>query len=168
MKVLGIDPGLCKTGWGLVEQKDEKPEYVACGVIKTDVKSVIGDRLCTINRQLTDIIKEHNPDYATIEEVFVNTNVASSQKLIMARAVAFLSVAQAGFEVFEYSPNEIKKAVTGRGHAGKDLVFFFVKKLLEIDITMDEFVTTDSIDALAVALCHISSVQWSLKLRTCL
>ena len=151
--ILGIDPGLVKTGWGIVSKSGNSIQYVDCGVIKTNPKDAMESRLVTIYDSIRDLAASFKVDIASMEEVFVNTNVKSSEKLIMARTAAFLALAKTGLNVASYRPNEIKKNITGSGHAGKEQVQLMVQKLLNINIQKDKNHTFDSMDALAIALC---------------
>ena len=144
MIVLGVDPGLIKTGFGVVSFNNNNLKYVASGTIFTDTKISIELRLKNIYDELTKIIKEYKPDFFSIEETFVNNNPISSLKLGQARGVAILC---------EYKPNTIKKSVTGVGKATKDQVGMMVKTLLPaVDLK-----TEDEADALAIAICHVNN-----------
>ncbi|MDR1234074.1 MAG: crossover junction endodeoxyribonuclease RuvC [Holosporales bacterium] len=152
--ILGIDPGLTKTGWGIINKIGDEVRYIDCGVIKTDVSSEMGQRLAKIFNAIRDVLATYNPQSIAMEEVFVNINPKTSEKLIMARTAGFLAVALSGFVIRAFRPNEIKKHITGAGHADKTLIYAMVKKMLGIEIEIDNKTKTlDSIDALAVALC---------------
>jgi crossover junction endodeoxyribonuclease RuvC len=154
-KILGVDPGLVKTGWGVIckEARDDV-RYVDCGVIKTKSNLPMEERLSFIFDAVQDLIFKFEPASIAMEEVFVNMNPKTSEKLIMARSAAFVAIAKAGFQVNEYRPNEIKKNITGLGHATKEQVHFFIQKILNITLEKDNKTkTADSMDALAVALC---------------
>lgn len=157
--ILGIDPGLVKTGWGIIQKNGYDTKYLNCGVIKTDSSQKMGLRLNHIYDSICDLISSFKADFVAMEEVFVNTNAKTSEKLIMARTAAFLAISKSGFDVNSFKPNEIKKNITGSGHAPKEQVQFMVKKLLNINITIDNFHTLDSMDALAVALCYVFSLS---------
>lgn len=157
--ILGIDPGLVKTGWGIIKKNGYDTKYLDCGVIKTESSQKMGLRLNHIYDSICDLISSSKADFVTMEEVFVNTNAKTSEKLIMARTAAFLAISKSGFDVNSFKPNEIKKNITGSGHAPKEQVQFMVKKLLNINITIDNFHTLDSMDALAVALCYAFSLS---------
>jgi crossover junction endodeoxyribonuclease RuvC len=167
MRVLGIDPGLRKTGWAVIERTGDSSEvkHIACGTITTKHSDSRGDRLLWINSSVSDIIREYSPVEMATEEVFVNVNAESSKKLIMASASSIIASARLGLHISEYLPNEIKKNVTGRGHATKDEVRFFVERILGTDVPCSE--THDSIDAIAVALCHCFNLALSDKLVSC-
>ena len=150
MRIIGIDPGLNNTGWGIIEKNQNKLSFVASGVIKPDAKSSMAERLHKIDSELEQIITLYNPQTSAIEETFVNKSPASSLKLGMARGAAFLAPARAGIEVAEYSANTIKKSVVGAGHADKSQIQMMVKILLP----RSDFKTADAADALAIAICH--------------
>jgi crossover junction endodeoxyribonuclease RuvC len=150
MKILGIDPGLNNTGWGIIEQKQNTLAYIACGVIKPSAQYDTADRLYMIDAELDKIISLYKPDAVAIEETFVNKSPASSLKLGMARGVAFIAPARAGLKVFEYGANKVKKTVVGAGHADKSQIQTMIKILLP----RADFKNADSADALAIAICH--------------
>lgn len=150
MRVLGIDPGLERTGWGIVDHQGSRLSFVAAGVIKSKSTETMAVRLCRIDQELTKIVAAYHPDTAAIEETFVNTNSASSLKLGQARGVAILSPARFGLDVAEYAANTVKKSVVGAGHASKDQIGMMVKVLLPTSGELE----ADAADALAVAICH--------------
>lgn len=150
MRIIGIDPGLNNTGWGIIEKQGNGLVFVSCGVIKPDTKADMAERLLKIDVGLEKIITLYKPDTAAIEETFVNKSGSSSLKLGMARGVTFLAPARAGLEVAEYSANKIKKSVVGAGHADKNQIQTMVKILLP----RADFKTPDAADALAIAICH--------------
>ncbi|MDR0640770.1 MAG: crossover junction endodeoxyribonuclease RuvC [Holosporales bacterium] len=152
--ILGIDPGLANTGWGIVSKTGDEVKYIDCGVIKTDVSIEMGQRLTKIFNAIREILATYNPQCIAMEEVFVNINPKTSEKLIMARTAGFLAAALSGFVIRAFRPNEIKKHITGAGHADKTEIYAMVKKILGTEIEIDNKTKTlDSIDALAVALC---------------
>ncbi len=152
MRVIGIDPGSVICGYGVVDMEGNSFKLVEYGVIKAKIQSEdFNGRLKILNDSVDRIIKRTNPDISAFETIFYAKNVQSLVKLSHARAVAILSATQNELPVFEYSPNEIKKSVTGKGKAGKEQVQFMVKKILSITET-PEFL--DSTDALAIAICH--------------
>lgn len=153
MLVMGIDPGLLKTGWGLVKYVDGNLQYVDSGTIFTNQKLTMENRLKNIFTNLDSIIKKYNPDSISIEETFVNNNPISSLKLGQARGVAILSAGMNEKKVFEYLPNAIKKSVTGVGKATKEQMVMMIKCLLPLSNTKTE----DEADALAMAICHINN-----------
>ena len=150
MRLIGVDPGLRATGWGVVEAVDNRLSHVADGVVKTDDRLDLASRLVAIHDGLSDVIARYQPEEAAIEETFVNKNPRSTLKLGQARGVALLVPARAGLPVAEYPPNLIKKTLVGAGHAGKQQIQMMVRVLLPgCDIA-----TPDAADALAVAICH--------------
>ncbi len=156
--ILGIDPGLNNTGWGVIKARGSKLNYIGCGTIKTKADSRIESRLLTLYYQLKNIIETYNPEECAMEETFVNKNNLSSLKLGQARGALMLTVAIFNLNVYEYAPNLIKKSVVGAGKAEKHQVMKMVKYLLpEADIE-----NNDSSDALAVAICHSSHMRKSL------
>lgn len=149
-RILGLDPGLRRTGWGVVLAEGSRLRWVAHGVVAPDERAPFSERLLHLLEALSLICAEHGCDEAAIEEVFVNMNPASTLKLGHARAAVMLAPARCGLSVAEYSPNLIKKAVVGAGHADKSQIAFMVKRLLP---SAGE-VTADAADALAVAITH--------------
>ncbi len=150
MKILGIDPGLQKTGWGLIVSEGHALKFIASGLIKPDLGLPLGQRLAQIHVGISDLIDRHAPDGAAIEETFVNMNPASTLKLGQARGAALAALSLSGLEVGEYSANKVKKSVVGTGHAGKDQIGMMVRTLLPTS----GVVSADEADALAVAICH--------------
>lgn len=150
MKILGIDPGLERTGWGVIEKQGSRLIFVACGVIKSKAVEKLAVRLNRIDEELSQIVKLWAPDCAAIEETFVNKNALSSLKLGQARGVAIVAPARAGLEVFEYPANLVKKTIVGAGHASKDQIGMMIKILLPLATPQ----SADAADALAVAICH--------------
>ncbi|MCI5060797.1 MAG: crossover junction endodeoxyribonuclease RuvC [Alphaproteobacteria bacterium] len=150
MKILGIDPGLQKTGWGIIESVGHNLSFVACGLIKTTPSKTLPQRLGEIDDQMSEIIERFMPDQAAIEETFVNNNSASSLKLGAARGVAMVVPARQGLIVGEYPANLVKKSVVGAGKAGKGQVGMMIRTLLPACGDIGE----DEADALAVAICH--------------
>lgn len=159
MRILGIDPGLERTGWGVIETEGSRLSFLAAGVILSKASEPMAMRLNRIDSELSAIVEKWKPDSAAIEETFVNKNAASSLKLGQARGVAIVAPARAGLEVAEYGANKVKKSVVGVGHAGKDQVGMMIKVLLP---TAGQL-AADAADALAVAICHAHHAQSSLK-----
>ncbi|MGE3770194.1 MAG: crossover junction endodeoxyribonuclease RuvC [Bdellovibrionales bacterium] len=149
--IIGIDPGLNNTGWGIIKSDGSKLSGIACGVIKTDAKKPTPARLALIADELQTLIKKYKPDEAAVEEIFTNKNPASTQKLGLARGVALAIPAQAGLQVGEYGANLIKKCVTGYGHADKTQMTAMIKMLLP-GLKLPP--KADAADALAVAISH--------------
>ena len=148
-RILGIDPGLHITGWGIIDYDGFRLKYVSHGIIVSSPSDNIGSRLSGIFKELSDIIEEYSPEEVGIEEVFVNKNPVSSLKLGMARGTAICCAGVFGLKVFEYAPNKVKKSVVGSGHAAKEQVSIIVQKLLNC-----VSIKADAADALAVAVCH--------------
>ena len=152
VRILGLDPGLRHTGWGLIESRGQGLRYIASGVINPNVKEEsLALRLAELFEKLHDVVKTCAPDEAVVEGVFVNKNPGSTLKLGMARGVVLLVPAHLEIPVFEYTANQVKKSVVGTGHADKNQVMFMVRRLLP---TAPADMKLDAADALAVALCH--------------
>lgn len=150
VRILGLDPGLRTTGWGIVDSTGNRLSYVAHGVAKSDSGDELASRLSQLYQELLKIIDLYNPHEAAVEETFVNKNPASTLKLGMARGIVLLAPAQAGLLVGEYAANRVKKSIVGVGHADKNQVALMVQRLLP---SCGE-VSADAADALAVAICH--------------
>ncbi|MGH1378296.1 MAG: crossover junction endodeoxyribonuclease RuvC [Alphaproteobacteria bacterium] len=150
MRVLGIDPGLQKTGWGIISTRGNVLQFVASGLIRTNPKNEMATRLASLHHGLISVIDEWQPDIASIEETFVNKNPASALKLGQARGVLLCVPAIKGINVGEYSANKVKKSVVGAGHADKKQIGMMIKTLLP---TCGE-ISEDEADALAVAITH--------------
>jgi crossover junction endodeoxyribonuclease RuvC len=150
MRLLGLDPGLRATGWGVIEVTDGRLRHVANGTLHTRSTDPIGTRLAALYDGARAVIAAHAPDAAAIEETFVNRNPQSALRLGLARGVLLLAPVHAGLEVTEYAANRVKKSVVGVGHAAKAQIGMMVRTLLpqaEVD-------SEDAADALAVAICH--------------
>jgi crossover junction endodeoxyribonuclease RuvC len=150
IRILGIDPGLRHAGWGIIETRGNSLAFIAAGTVNAPLEGELARRLAVLFEGLSAAIKHHRPDEAAVEQTFVNGNAAATLKLGQARGVALLVPAQAGLGVAEYSPNAIKKAIVGAGHAEKVQIRAMVRVLLP----RAEFGTDDAADALAVAICH--------------
>jgi crossover junction endodeoxyribonuclease RuvC len=150
MILLGIDPGLGTTGWGVIAAEGNRLSHIANGQISTDSKASLPARLVELDHALTDIILRHRPDGAAIEEVFVNVNPQSTLKLGQARGALLLSAARAGLEIGEYAARLVKKAIVGVGNADKAQMHAMVSRLLP----GAKIVGADAADALAVAITH--------------
>ncbi|MBN8806734.1 MAG: crossover junction endodeoxyribonuclease RuvC [Sphingomonas sp.] len=150
MIVLGLDPGLGTTGWGLIRAEGNRLSHLANGQLKTDAKESLARRLAHLDTMLTALIADHAPQAAAVEEVFVNANPQSTLKLGQARGVVLLSIARAGIEPGEYAARLVKKAVVGVGGAEKAQVHAMVARLLP----GAKIAGADAADALAVAICH--------------
>ena len=150
MKILGLDPGLGTTGWGLIEAEGNRLAHIANGQLKTDASESLPKRLSYLASQLEALLADHSPDAAAVEEVFANKNPQSTLKLGQARGVALMVAARTGMEVGEYAPTLVKKAVVGTGGAEKAQVHFMVQRLLP----NAKIAGADAADALAVAITH--------------
>ena len=150
MLILGIDPGLQKTGWGIIHIEGSRIQYRDSGLIKTNTKAPLPERLATLHNGLADIIKKSSPNAAAIEETFVNKNPASALKLGQARGVLLAVPALYGLETAEYAANKVKKSIVGVGHADKNQMGVMIKMLLPACGQ----ITEDEADALAVAITH--------------
>lgn len=151
MRILGLDPGLQHTGWGVIDAIGSRLSFVAAGVVNTDPKRDLAERLVEIHDGLRDVIDAHQPDEAAVEETFVNKNPSSTLKLGLARGVSLLVPALYKLRVAEYPTNLVKKSVVGAGHADKKQVQMMVGVLLP---AARDQKSADAADALAVAICH--------------
>ena len=150
MKILGLDPGLGTTGWGVIRADGNRLAHIANGQLKTNASEPLAQRLSHLASQIEAIFAEHAPEAAAVEEVFVNKNPQSTLKLGQARGVALMVAARAGIEVGEYAPTLVKKAVVGTGGAEKAQVHAMVQRLLP----GVQIAGADAADALAVAITH--------------
>ncbi|WP_033075586.1 crossover junction endodeoxyribonuclease RuvC [Sphingopyxis sp. MWB1] len=150
MIILGLDPSLTCTGWGLIRAEGSRISHIANGQVKTDAKAPLPDRLAHIDRALAAVIADHDPVQAAVEEIFVNDNPQSTLKLAHARGVALLACARAGLSVAEYAPRLVKKAIVGTGGAAKEQV----QAMLRVLLPGTKVAGADAADALAVAICH--------------
>ena len=150
MLILGLDPSLTCTGWGIVAKAGNRLTHIANGQVRTDPAASLPDRLVTLDRELTDVILAHRPDFAAVEEVFVNKNPQSTLKLGQARGVCLLAAARAGLPVSEYATRLIKKAIVGTGAAEKAQV----QAMLKVLLPGARVAGADAADALAVAIAH--------------
>lgn len=151
MIILGIDPGLHKTGWGLIEAANNNLKYINCGVITTNPKDLIDNRLHLISVGLSRIVMEYSPKECAIEETFVNNNPSTSLKLGLVRGAIFLTIKLSDINVNQYAPKLVKKTIVGLGQASKDQVAAMLKFLLT---NYQKTTSNDANDALAVAICH--------------
>ena len=148
--IMGIDPGLKNTGWGLIRSFGNKETYLSHGVIKTNSKDNLGIRLNFIYDGLIDLILRFKPNFISVEKIFTNTNPESTLKLGKARGVVFLVAAKNKIEITEFSPNTVKKNLVGYGHANKLQVIDMIKRIYPNIEAIDD----NAADALAVATCH--------------
>ena len=153
IRILGIDPGLQRTGWGVVESLGSSLGFVAAGTVRTDPKADLATRLCQLHEGLSDIVHQHQPDEAAVEQTFVNKDAKATLKLGQARGIAMLVPALGGLGVAEYAPNQVKKTVIGVGHGDKAQIKLMVNMLLP----KASFDSDDAADALAIAICHAHS-----------
>jgi crossover junction endodeoxyribonuclease RuvC len=164
-RVIGLDPGLRATGWGVIEVDGNRLGHVASGVIRPDDGKPLADRLADLHAGLVAVLDAYRPNEAAVEETFVNRNPASTLKLGLARGVVLLVPALGGIPLAEYAANQVKKAVVGVGHADKVQVAMMVQRLLPgVGAT-----SGDAADALAVAICHAhigaTRTRWAEALR---
>jgi crossover junction endodeoxyribonuclease RuvC len=150
MRLIGLDPGLRHTGWGVIEAEGTHLRYVACGVVDSDAADALAVRLTSLYDGLHEIFRVWGPAAAAVEETVVNRNPGTSLKLGHARGVVLLAAARGGLEVAEYGSMEVKRAVTGTGHGRKEQVAMMVRVLLGHAVEAGP----DATDALAVAICH--------------
>lgn len=162
MRLIGLDPGLRRTGWGIVDAEGNRLRHVASGVVAVAQAGALAQRLAELFRGLVAVLDRYAPDEAAVEESFVNRNATSTLKLGLARGVVLLAPAERGLPVYEYPANLIKKSVVGFGHAEKRQVALMVRKLLPGTVAV-----ADAADALAVAICHAhharSARVWSSR-----
>jgi crossover junction endodeoxyribonuclease RuvC len=158
IRILGIDPGLRRTGWGVVEVDGNRLSFVACGSVATDEKAALSARLVTIHDGLARVVADFRPDEAAAEATFVNRDATATLKLGQARGVALLVPAKAGVPVAEYAPNLVKKTIVGAGHGEKAQIRMMIGVLLP-KATPD---SEDAADALAVAVTHAHHRQSAL------
>jgi crossover junction endodeoxyribonuclease RuvC len=159
MRVLGIDCGTERTGFGVIETDGIVHRMIDSGVIRTSAKDALPVRLAAIAAQLRALIEQHHPDAAAVEEVFHAVNARSALKLAHVRGVALLVGAEAGLPIGEYSPMEVKLSVVGYGRAEKNQVQLMIRSLLNLDAEAPE----DASDALAVAICHATKVSFDQR-----
>ena len=150
IRIIGIDPGLRRTGWGVVEAQGNALRFVASGTVRSDDKADLASRLCQLHDGLSQVVHAHMPDEAAVEQTFVNKDATATLKLGQARGIAMLVPALAGLSVAEYAPNAVKKAVIGVGHGEKRQIHMMVKVLMP----KAAFDGDDAADALAIAVCH--------------
>ena len=150
IRIIGIDPGLRKTGWGVIETLGNSLHFIASGTVRSDEKLDLASRLAQLYEGLETVIHLHQPFEAAVENTFVNKDPTSTLKLGQARGIAMLAPARAGLRVAEYAPNAVKKTVIGVGHGEKGQIRMMVKVLMP----RAEFDTDDAADAIAIAICH--------------
>jgi crossover junction endodeoxyribonuclease RuvC len=150
IRILGIDPGLRRTGWGLIEADGNRLIPIACGSLETSERAALSERLLAIHDGLTAVIERYAPHEAAVEQTFVNANAVATLKLGQARGIAMLVPARAGLTVAEYAPNLVKKSIVGAGHGEKAQIRMMIGVLLPKADPQSE----DAADALAIAVCH--------------
>ena len=155
MFVLGIDPGLTTTGYGVIESAGATPQAVAAGVVRTPPELPVAQRLVVLKEDLVDLIREYEPAEAALEQVFVNRNRQTAMSVARASGVVMLALAEAGLEVTEYTPSAVKMALCGYGAASKEQVQKVVAMRLGLPGVPSP---ADTADALAIALCHLQSL----------
>ena len=161
-RILGIDPGLRRTGWGVIEVEGNRLVFIGCGSIEPSERLPLAGRLLAIHEGLAAVLGDYGPAEAAVEQTFVNKDGVATLKLGQARGVAMLAPARFGIEVAEYAPNQVKKTVVGAGHAEKNQIAMMLKILLP----KAEPQSPDAADALAVAITHAHHRQsTALRLR---
>lgn len=161
MRVIGIDPGLRRTGWGIVDVQAGEVTHVANGICASEGVD-LASRLLSLHTQLSLVFTQHSPETAAVEQTFVNKDAAGTLKLGQARAIALLVPAQAGLDVAEYAPNTVKKIVVGVGHAQKAQV----EHMIKLQLKDPQVAGADAADALAIALCHAHHAKYQSRLAT--
>jgi crossover junction endodeoxyribonuclease RuvC len=157
VRIIGIDPGLRRCGWGIIEASGNRLSFVACGTLTPPVEAGLALRLAALFAGIGDLVRQFSPDEAAVEETFVNQGARSALQLGQARGVALMTPASMGLPVAEYAANLIKKSVVGAGHAEKPQIQAMVKILLpQADVS-----SADAADALAVAICHAHHRSYS-------
>ena len=156
MRIMGIDPGIAHTGYAVIESLDRKLLLHDIGIIETSPRQIFPDRLKKIGTSLEKIIEEYQPDEVSIEDIFIASNPKLALKLGQARGVVIYIACKTHIQIFEYTPLQVKKAVTGNGKAGKDQVAFMVKRLFGIK---KEIKPLDITDAMAITLTHLQRVK---------
>ena len=160
VRILGIDPGLRRTGWGVIEVEGNRLVYIGCGSVEPPEDLPLSSRLLAIHEGLAAVLGDFRPLEAAVEQTFVNKDGVATLKLGQARGVAMLAPAMFGISVAEYAPNRVKKTVVGAGHADKNQIMMMLKVLLP----KAEPKSADAADALAVALCHVQAEQFRARL----
>jgi crossover junction endodeoxyribonuclease RuvC len=153
VRILGVDPGLRRTGWGVIELRGNALTFVDAGTIRAPLDGELAPRLAALHKGLTEILESLRPDEAAVEQTFVNRDAVATLKLGQARGVALLVPALMGILVAEYAPNAVKKTVVGNGHAEK----IQIRRMVQVLLPRARFDSDDSADALAVAITHAHS-----------
>lgn len=162
MIILGVDPGLQRTGWGLIRKEGSNLKFINAGTLTSDNKRPLAERLLQLHDTLLEIITHHKPDAAAIEETFVNVNPVSTLKLGQARGALLMTLSLAGLEVHEYAATQVKKTVVGVGRADKNQIQMMVEMLLPA--SKGKVQGADAADALAIAICHAHHAVMKSKL----
>lgn len=155
IRIIGIDPGLRRTGWGIIDSVGNSLRFIASGTVRSDDKAALAVRLCQLHDGLAEVLHQAMPHEAAVEQTFVNKDATATLKLGQARGIAMLVPARAGLRVAEYAPNAVKKAVIGVGHGEKQQIHMMLKVLMP----KAEFKGNDAADALAIAICHAHNRQ---------
>jgi len=150
IRIIGIDPGLRRTGWGVIESEGTKLTHIANGIVKSDAREPLAQRLLSLKTGIMAVLEECRPAEAAVEQTFVNKDPAGTLKLGQARGIALLAPAEFGLQVAEYAPNLVKKSVVGAGHADKGQIGHMIGVLLP----GAKIANSDAADALAIAICH--------------
>ena len=161
IRILGIDPGLRRTGWGLIDVDGNRLIHVACGSVATSDKAALAARLVELHDGLARVMEQFSPQEAAVEATFVNKDATATLKLGQARGIAMLIPARAGIAVAEYAPNLVKKTIIGAGHGEKEQI----RAMLRVLLPKADPPSHDAADALAIAVCHAHHRQ-SYVLRT--
>jgi len=163
VRIIGIDPGLRRCGWGVIDTIGNSLRFVASGTVTSDGDMDLASRLCQLHDGLAEVVHSYQPNEAAVEQTFVNKDAVATLKLGQARGIAMLVPARAGLPVAEYAPNEVKKSVIGVGHGDKKQIHMMLKILMP----KVEFKGNDAADALAIAICH-SHNRGGLRMRQAL
>ena len=156
MVIIGIDPGLVKTGYGIISIKNKKPELIDFGIISPNANDVISNRILTIFSDIEQLINAYSPSVFSIEDIFYSRNFKSAMLLGQARGAAVLAAAKYKLPIFEYSAKKVKQSITGNGNADKTQVQYMITKILNIKTTS---MPLDASDALGIALCHLNQLK---------
>jgi crossover junction endodeoxyribonuclease RuvC len=162
IRIIGIDPGLRRTGWGIIDTLGNSLRFVASGTVTSDGDMDLASRLCQLHDGLADVVHSYKPEEAAVEQTFVNKDAVATLKLGQARGIAMLVPARAGLPVSEYAPARVKSAIVGNGRADKQQIQHMVKVLLDLS----DAPPADAADALAIALCHAHLRNTPIPMRT--
>lgn len=157
IRIVGIDPGLRRTGWGVIESDGNRLGYISSGAVTSNAGAALATRLLQLFEGLSQVLAEWEPAEAAVENTFVNKDAAATLKLGQARGIALVTPALSGLAVAEYAPNQVKKTVVGAGHAGKEQVIAMISHLLPKASPQSE----DEADALAIAITHAHHRSWT-------